>query len=484
MIPNMTESSATAIPAAVPAPAARLEPNAIGVAQDTVIGMASAAPAAVMALVLASLAATASYGGGLTIVVTAVPMLIIAFAYHRLNMWNANCGASFEWVGRAISPYLGWLTGWLMIVGYITGTISVVEVLGPSVLAVFGVSNPSDWANAAVGTVVGLIMLVIAVIGIRFTAHVQVAMALVEYAILIGISVWGLVTVLGHHAGTYPVSAGWLSLSGVGGKGDVVGGFLIAVFAFSGWDGTVYVNEEVKHRRKNPGRAAIFAVAFLAAIFLVAQVGLQGVVPPGQLQAHSSSALVYVAQSLGGPAWAKVMAFALALSSIASTGVGIVLSARIIYGMATYRALPEVLGRVSRRYATPAAASIVFGLVVIVLTWVNLAVTSLQNAFNDVVDLSGLLFAILYVLTAVASVVYFRRRIFASVPSTLLLGVLPLGAAAFLAWMTGQSIAQAPPAQQWSMAGIIAVGIVLMLLARFALRSPFFRLRRESAPLG
>ncbi|HEX3926242.1 MAG TPA: hypothetical protein VHY31_28480, partial [Streptosporangiaceae bacterium] len=152
----MTESPATAIPAAVPAPAARLEPNAIGVAQDTVIGMASAAPAAVMALVLASLAATASYGGGLTIVVTAVPMLIIAFAYHRLNMWNANCGASFEWVGRAISPYLGWLTGWLMIVGYVTGTISVVEVLGPSVLAVFGVSNPSDWANAAIGTVVGL----------------------------------------------------------------------------------------------------------------------------------------------------------------------------------------------------------------------------------------------------------------------------------------------------------------------------------------
>jgi amino acid transporter len=39
---------------------------------------------------------------------------------------------------------------------------------------------------------------------------------------------------------------------------------LIAVFMYSGWDATIYVNEEVKHRRVNPGRAAIFAVVILS----------------------------------------------------------------------------------------------------------------------------------------------------------------------------------------------------------------------------
>ena len=73
-------------------------------------------------------------------------MLIIANAYRRLNMWNANCGASFEWVGRAINPYLGFLTGWLMIAAYIIGTVAEVAVLGPSVLAVFGSSSTSTWA--------------------------------------------------------------------------------------------------------------------------------------------------------------------------------------------------------------------------------------------------------------------------------------------------------------------------------------------------
>jgi hypothetical protein len=41
----------------VPVPVAKLEPDAIGVAQDTVIGMASSAPAASVGLTLAALAA-------------------------------------------------------------------------------------------------------------------------------------------------------------------------------------------------------------------------------------------------------------------------------------------------------------------------------------------------------------------------------------------------------------------------------------------
>jgi amino acid transporter len=42
------------------------------------------------------------------------------------------------------------------------------------------------------------------------------------------------------------------------------------VFMYTGWDATVYVNEEVKHRRHNPGRAAVIAVALLAIIYTVA----------------------------------------------------------------------------------------------------------------------------------------------------------------------------------------------------------------------
>ncbi len=363
-------------------PEARLEPNAIGVAQDTVIGMSTAAPAASAGLILAGLAASTAYASGPALIIMALPMIVIANCYRRLNLWNANCGAAFEWVGRVINPYVGFIVGWLMIMGGIIGTVSTTVVLGPSVLSVFGSNSTAIPANLAIDTAVIVGMLVIAIVGIRLTARTQVGMALVEYTILLGFAIVGLVAVINHRHGTFPITKGWFSLSGIGGKGSLTAGFLVALFAYTGWDGTVYVNEEVRHRRVNPGKAAMAAVALLAVVYTLTQVGLQGAVSPARLQANSDTALVYVAQVLGGGGWAKVMALSLALSVVATTGVGIVLGARVIYGMASHRVLPPVLGNVNRRFSTPVAASILVGLILLGGTWAYLLSTSLANCLQ------------------------------------------------------------------------------------------------------
>jgi amino acid transporter len=434
-----------------------------------------------LGLSLAALVAASAYGSGPVIILCGVPMLIIANAYRRLNLWSANCGASFEWVGRAINPYLGFMTGWLMIAASLIAAVSGVVVLAPSVLAIAGVNAVSTWPNIFISTAVIVVLLLIAVVGIRLTARTQVAMGLIEYAILIGFSIWGFVAVLGHHHGTFPISKGWFSLSGIGGQGSLAAGLLIAVFMIAGWDATVYVNEEVKHRRHNPGRAAVTAVALLIVIYTFCQIGLQGVVSPAKLQANSSSVLVYIAQALGGGGWAKVMALALALSVIASTGVSIVILARMLYGMASHRVLPAILGDVSPRFATPAVASIVIGVILIAVTWVYLLSSSLANAFTSLIDVSGVLYASFYLLTALSAVVYYRRRIFSNAWDAVLVGILPVAAAGFLIWIVVKSFQNAPASQRWSLIGVTAAGVILMLVARFVLRSQFFQIPRESA---
>ncbi len=385
-----------------------------------------------------------------------------------------------QWVGRAINPYLGFLTGWLMIAAYVIATVSGVEVLGPTVLAVFGKNSTGTGANLAIGTAVGVIMLVIAVAGIKLTARTQVAMAFIEYSLLIAVAVAGLVTVLARRHGTVPFTLGWLSPSGVGGVGSAAAGFLVAIFMFTGWDGTLYVNEEVTDRQRNPGRAAIAAVIALGVIYALCTVGLQGTVPAAGLQANSASVLAYTAQAIGGPGWAKAIAVALALSVIATTGTGIVLGARIVYGMASRNVLPPFLGNVSRRFGTPVWASILVGGSIIGLTWVYLLFTSVQDAFTDVVDVTGLLFAIFYALTALATIAYYRRRVFSSLGDAVTLGVLPLGAVGFLAWVLARTLSVAPAAQVWSLIGVAGTGVVVMLAARVFLRPAFFQLPRES----
>jgi len=127
-------------------------------------------------------------------------------------------------------------------------------------------------------------------------------------------------------------------------------------------------------------------------------------------------------------------------------------------------------------------ASLVIGIILIAATWVYLLSTSVANVFTDVIDITGLLYAGFYVLTAISAMVYYRRRVLTNLWDGILVGILPLGAAVFLVWIVEKSLATAPWSQRWSVIGIVAVGVVMMLAARFVLRAPFFTIPRETAP--
>jgi amino acid transporter len=465
-------------------PATKLEPNALSAVQDAFIGAALVGPTVTVGVTLAVLAADTAYGAPLTLILTAIPIVVIANAYRRLNLWNANCGASFEWVGRAINPYLGFLTGWLMITGTLIGTLTPVVAIGPNIMAIFNGPTGNKWDNVALGTGVALVMLIISVIGIRLTARTQVSIGVVEYAILIFIAVAGLVFVLGHHGGTFPITRSWFTLHGIGGKGSLATGFLVAVFMYSGWDGTLYVNEEVRHRRENPGKAAIGAVVLSMFLFVLAQIGLQGVVSPALLAKNGADGLVYTATVVDGSAAGKAAAIALALSVIAATGAGILLTARIVYGMASHNVLPSFLANVSPRFSTPAIATALSGAILIALTWFYLLSTSIESAFGYVINITGLLYGSFYALTALAAIVYYRRRIVSNIADFITVGILPLGAISFLVWVIYKEVAIANAAQNWTLGGTVIAGVVLMIVVRVFMRPAFFHTPRESYSAG
>ena len=107
--------------------------------------------------------------------------------------------------------------------------------------------------------------------------------------------------------------------------------------------------------------------------------------------------------------------------------------------MASHRVLPAILGHVNSRFATPAVASIVVGVILIAVTWVYLLSSSIANAFTALIDVSGVLYASFYLLTALSAIVYYRRRIFSNAWDAVLIGILPLAAAGFLVWIVSKS---------------------------------------------
>ena len=95
-----------------------LKKDALGFVSSLVIGVASTAPGYSLAATLGFIVAVTGIGlqAPAVLLVSFIPMLLIAAAYYYMNRADPDCGTTFSWVTRAMGPSLGWLGGWAIIV--------------------------------------------------------------------------------------------------------------------------------------------------------------------------------------------------------------------------------------------------------------------------------------------------------------------------------------------------------------------------------
>src|SRR4051794_41799605 len=87
-----------------------LKAGALGYLSNLVIGVASTAPGYSLAATLGFITAVVAFHAPAVMIVSFVPMLLIAAAYYYMNRADPACGPSFTPVARAAGPGLGRLT--------------------------------------------------------------------------------------------------------------------------------------------------------------------------------------------------------------------------------------------------------------------------------------------------------------------------------------------------------------------------------------
>jgi amino acid transporter len=458
---------------------AGLRSNAINLKDAVIVGMASSGPTASIALTLAAIVGATHYGGPIAILICALPMFGIALAYRRLNRWQVDCGASYTWIGRAITPYLGFIVGWIMLLGYFLGTISDVLPIGPYVLAVFAPGYQNSTVAAALSGGIWLVIVtIIAYIGIKVTARFQWILATFEYLTISVFAIVCLVAVFGGNAKATSFHWSWFSWSGMGGTSGLVSGILIAVYMFSGWDTSIYVNEETQGSRVNPGRAVLISVGTLTFMYAFFTFAYQGAVKRGPLIGHGETALAYIIKQLVGSPWDKVMIAAVLFSVIGATQTALVSGARIAFAMGGDGTLPRALGRTHRVHKTPAIATVLFAGLALIVLWVYLlGSSSVQGAFDNVISSVGLMFALFYAATGLGMAVYYRKLAARSIRGFIELLAVPGLSAAFLIWVAVKSV---PGLGGWwspvmKLAYVmIGIGVVLMIVARVRHQTDYF----------
>jgi amino acid transporter len=415
-----------------------LKAGALGWVSNLVIGVASTAPGYSLAATLGFVVAVQGMGfhAPAVMIVSFIPMLLIAAAYYYMNKADPDCGTSFTWVTRAMGPRLGWLTGWAIVAADVVVMAALAYIAGVYTFLLFGLDAAAGnlLDVSIVAAIWIIVMTAICYIGIELSARTQYFLLAAEIAALGLFAAVALAKVYFGDPGGFHVQADWFNPFTIhGGTTALIDGVLLGVFIYWGWDSGVCVNEESEDSANGPGRAAVLSTILLVLIYVVVTVAAQAYAGTTFLKHHGDDVL----SALGGPVLGspldKILIIAVLTSASASTQTTILPTARTTLSMARFGAIPKTFGRIHPRYLTPDVSTLVMGGVSLVWTLVIINVS--QNVLNDSITGIGFQIAFYYGLTGFACCIYYRKEIFKSLKNFVMVGVAPFLGGAMLTFI-------------------------------------------------
>ena len=252
-----------------------LKSGALGLVSSVVMGVASTAPAYSLAATLGLIVAVVGLGAPITAVLAFIPIFLTSIGYSELNKADPDCGTTFTWAARAFGPRTGWAGGWAIVAADILVMASLAQVAGQYVFLLFGAdgigSNPTNGWVLFVGVMWIVSMTYICYRGIEVSARFQRVLLGVEIVMLLVFSITALTRVgTGNHpAGSLTPSISWFNPFHISSFSAFVGGLVLMLFIYWGWDTAVAVNEETRDKEKTPGRAAIISTLILLVTYVL-----------------------------------------------------------------------------------------------------------------------------------------------------------------------------------------------------------------------
>jgi amino acid transporter len=475
-----------------------LKKNAIGFVSSVVIGVASTAPGYSLAATLGFVAAAVAFQAPAVLLISFIPMFLVAGAYYYMNKADPDCGTSFSWVTKAMGPQLGWMAGWAIIVADVVVMANLAQIAGLYTFELFSwdAAAESTFAVTAVGVLWIILMTWIVVRGIELSARTQVGLLAAEIITLALFSVVALVKVFAGTAGPNAVdpSLSWINPFALS-PSEISAGMLLAVFIYWGWDTTATVNEETEDPGEAPGRATVISTLILLGIYVVVAVAAQSYDGVKGLVAEPEDVLSHLGAEVFGSPLDKILIIAVLTSAAASTQTTILPTARTTLSMARAHALPGSLGKVHPRFLTPHVSTLLMGGLSIVW-YVGLTLVSEDILFDSLAAL-GLMIAFYIGITGFACTIYYRRELTRSVKNFFFVGIGPTVGGLILFWLLIENgINLADPANSESGNSWLGLGPPLVIALFFGVlgvllmwvqwrKAPaFFKLRPRVVPAG
>jgi basic amino acid/polyamine antiporter, APA family len=322
---------------------------------------------------------------------------VLAFAgamcYGEIGASIPKAGGEYAFLSHLYSPRLGFLSGWVsFIVGFsapiAASSIGFSEYLYRALPHIFDTTFLSVEAMKKLYSILIIVIFTLVHLrGLEFGAKVQNYLTLLKIALVAGLILFGFSLGNGDISNfkyTAPESQSTIGWKTIGLS------LMWIMFAFSGWNASVYIGSEIKKPERNIPLSLLIGTGIVAVLYLLLNILFIYAIPPREMENVISIGGLAIGNLFGADLeafFSLLVAFAL-FSSISAF---IILGPRVYFAMSSDGHFFKFAAKVDSKYQVP-VYSIIFQAIISVII-------ILSGTFDQILTYMGFSLGIFPIIT-------------------------------------------------------------------------------------
>ena len=271
-----------------------------------------------------------------SMLIAAIISIFTALSFAELTAWQPKEGSIYEYTYQLISPFAGFLTGWMWILSNTFAGAAVSLGFANYLTALLPIL-PANWIAA----IICMAFTLLNYFGIRQSALINNLLVIAKLLILAFFIIFGLAYIKPSNFTPFaPVQVG------------VFYGACYIFFAYGGFARVAVIAEEVKDAKRNVPKAILLSLVISTIVYILVGVVAIGLVGAPEL-ANSNSPLTTAISITDNTAAAYIVSTGGLLATASVLLTSILGVSRMAYAMARRKDIPQTLSKLHPKYGTP-----------------------------------------------------------------------------------------------------------------------------------
>ena len=323
-------------------------------------------------------------------IVCGLLIVLIMLCFAEVGSKVTTAGGSYAYVEKAFGPFAGFLINTLFWFGYASLADAAVINAMADALKEFNPAFSDKYIRIGLFILVFGVLSLINIRGVKSGSQFAVTVTLLKLTPLILMIILGL----------FSISSANLTVSSWPGVNEIGQTSLILFFAFMGTEAALNISGEIKNPQRSIPRGIFMGVAGIVIIYLLIQFVAQGVLG-NQLAAESNAPLAATAAKLVGVVGGTILVVTSIVSMFGLLSGDVLAQPRLLFAASKDKLLPDFLGKVHPKFASPYWAIIAYSLCGIIL--------ASSGGFQQLANLASSSMLIIY-LAVVAAMIRLRYK--------------------------------------------------------------------------